>query len=70
MPEDELKSILKKYGRLTIKSDCGYYIVTLFGDDDAVFSSGCGSPYNALIEIYDDLRFHLILKTGSVDSFR
>jgi hypothetical protein len=69
VPDAVLYSIIKKYGRLTMRSDNGYYIFTLYMDNGMVFSTGSGTYHNALIELYDEIRYHLMVATGSLKEF-
>lgn len=70
MPENELESIILKYGRLDTTSDGVNLIYTLYMNNGMmIFSMGKDSYYGALIEIYDDLRHYMMVETGSESNF-
>jgi len=71
MPETNLVRVIETYGRLRPRSDDGmHFAITLYGPGDVLFFIGYGSYRGAIIEIYDELRYHLMVATGSIEAFR
>ena len=71
MSESDLELVISKYGRLEPLSDNGiYFAIALYGPGDVLFYTGFGSYRGAIIEIYDELRYHLMVATGSIEAFR
>ena len=67
MPIFKLYEILTRYGRLKVRSDDGtHYAITLYGPGDAKFHTGRGSYHGALIELYDELQYNLMVATRSI----